>query len=327
MATGPAGALGFSQMRLAVLCCCAIVLFVSGCGSARLSQTAFRSRADAICHELGLQTGSAVSTKAALDKHIRRARAGIGELARLHPSSEDEHSYRDLIATLDRTMSLARTRFPALIAAKSPSSQEIERLARPLERDVRRAEGDARAIGLGACARALYGGSSRAQPQHGPTPQQVTSPTKRAFDQQMLAVSDHYTNALGRAEARFWKAFHHGHRAADKAWLTMARKQAGIYNEEASAIAHIKAPADARAEQQVIVDAYRVAAKQEAEFAVSYRHHGHSDLPEYLRIDWQSRLKAAVRRLETKGYALGDLEAIGWVTESSGNKIFKSNQP
>lgn len=314
-------------VKVLLLGCCAIALPASGCGSAHPSQTAFRSRADAICRELGLQNGSAVSTKAALERHVRRADARIGELARLHPPSREEHSYRDLIATLGRMMALARMRFPALIAAKSPSPQAIKRLVRPLGRDVRRANADARAVGLGACAKAISGGSSTSQQQHGPTPQQVESPAKRAFDRQMLAVSRHYANEQGKAGAPFLKTFRRGRRAAEKAWLRMTREQAGLYNEEASAITRIKAPAGARAEQQAIADAYRIAAKQEAEFAVSYRHHGHTDIPEYLRVDWQAQIKAAVHRLEAKGYALGDLEAIGWVTVSSGSTIVKSNQP
>ena len=310
-----------------MLGCCAIALLASGCGSGHSSAAAFRTRADAICRELGLQTGPAVSTKAALSWHIRHAEAGIGRLARLHPPSGDERSYRDLVATLRQTMSLARTRFPALIAAKRPSRQTLERIVQPLARDVRREDRDARAVGLEACAEAITGGSSASPPQHGPTPQQVTSPAKRAFDRQILAVTTHYTNALSRAGAPFLNAFHHGRRAVQRVVRTMARKDVEIYRDEASAVARIKAPADARAEQEAIAAAYRVAAGQDAEFAVAFRHHGHTSLPEYLRVDWQGRIKAAVRRLEAKGYSLGGLEAPGWVTLSSGSKIVKSNQP
>jgi hypothetical protein len=312
-------------MRIAALGCCAIVLLASGCGSGHSSAAAFRTSADSICRELGLQTGSAVSTKTALDRHIRRAEAGIGRLARLHPPSGDERSYRDLIATLRRTMSLARTRFPALITSKQPSRQAVERLVRPLGHDIRRADRDARAVGLEACAKEISGGSSASRPRHGPTPRQVKSPAKRAFDRQMLAVTTQYTNALGKAGAPFLNAFHHGHRAVERAVKAMARKDVRIYREEASAVARIKAPVDARAEQQAIAAAYRVAAGQEAEFAVSFRHHGHTSLPEYLRVDWQGHIKAAVRRLEAKGYSLGELGTDALVASSS--KIVESNQP
>lgn len=311
-------------MRLAAFGCCTILLLASGCGGSRSSPAAFRARADSICRELGLQNGSLVSTKAGLDRHLREAEAGIDRLARLRPPSGDERSYRDLIATLRRTMSLARTSFVALIETKQPSRRQIERLGRPLGRDVKRADADARAVGLVTCARTISGGSSTSSGgSKGPTPQQVKSPAKRAFDRQMLAVSTRYTNALGHVDAPFLKAFHHGHRAVEKATHTMVRKQVGIYNAEASAIARIKAPGDARAEQQLIANAYGVAAKQEAEFAVSYRHHGHTDLPAFARVDWQGQIKAAVRRLEAKGYALGGFGAIGELMLSSD----KSNQP
>lgn len=311
-------------MKFLLLGCCAIVLLASGCGSSGTSPAAFRARANSICRELGLQNGSAVNTKAALDRHLRKADAGIDRLARLQPPSGDEHSYRDFVATLRRIMSLARTSFETLIETKQPSRQAIERLVRPLGRDVKRADADARAVGLGTCARTISGGSSTSSGRSsGPTPQQVKSPVKRAFDRRMLAVSEHYSNALSHSS--LWKQLS-TQRAAERAWLKAVREQAGIYGDEASAFARIKAPADARADQQVIVAAYRVAAKQEAEFAVSYRHHGHTSLPEYLRVDWQAHLEAAVRRLEAKGYSLADLNAIGTLVSSSG-KIVKSNQP
>lgn len=311
-----------------MLGCLALALLANGCGSSGSSSVAFRSRADAICRELGLQNGSAVNTKASLDRHLREADAGIDRLTRLQPPRGDEHSYRDLIATLRRTMSLARTRFPALIETKQPNGQMVERLVRPLARDIKRADTDARAVDLGACAKAISGGSGTSSgSSNGPTPQQVKSPAKSAYDRQMLTVNEHYTNARNRVAAPYAKAFRHGQRALGKAVRAMTRKEVGIDNDEASAIARIKAPADARAEQQAIAAAYRVAAKQAAEVAVSYRHHGHTSLPAFARIDWQAQIQTAVHRLEAKGYALGGFGAIGTLTVSSSSTIVKSTQP
>jgi hypothetical protein len=156
-----------------VLFCCAAVLFTAGCGGGthRLSEAAFRTRANHICTDLSRKESPdlASTSKAGIDRNLARIDSALSQLERLHPPASDEQRYGDLLTRFKRSVTFVKANEERLIeiARKlraDPSDRQTfaqyQRLAGPFIRDVRTAGTDAKALGLPACASGLSGGSS-----------------------------------------------------------------------------------------------------------------------------------------------------------------------
>lgn len=149
----------------------------AACGAARPSESAFRAKANSICHDLTRKTqlqGSA--TASGLQATLTNIRTGIGALSKLKPPPRDAATYADFLARLRRLLAFARDVGPRLLSltqqlehamskrvstygARRRTALRFKRLARlirsleqPIQRDARLAGRDARALHLPQCA-------------------------------------------------------------------------------------------------------------------------------------------------------------------------------
>jgi hypothetical protein len=158
-----------------VLLCSGAVLLASGCGGSgggghRLSEAAFRVRANHICTGLTRQEKPDLSSssKASVDRNLGRIDDALGQLEGLRPPAGDEARYHALLTRFKRSVAFVKAKEPLLIelthqlrshSSDSRTMARYQRIVRPFLRDVARAGADARALGLGACANGLSGSS------------------------------------------------------------------------------------------------------------------------------------------------------------------------
>jgi hypothetical protein len=163
-------------MRLSILVLFSVaVLLLTSCGSGdgshRLSEAAFRSRANHICSELTRQEkpdlGS--TSKVAVDRNLGRIDSALSQLEGLRPPAHDEQRYRAMLTSFKRSVAFVKANEPRLIQMardlrSHPSDRggfmRYARLFRPFLQEVAIAGNDAKALGLGACATGLSGASS-----------------------------------------------------------------------------------------------------------------------------------------------------------------------
>ena len=160
---------------------CGLVLVVTGCGSARSSQAAFRRQANGICREVSrLKHSVDFSSASGFARGLAGMRAGVRRLAHVHAPQEDGPAYRDLLAKLGDINALLDGNRATLVSLERrlrtssgrKAAQTIKhfgRLVRPVASAGLRAAADARALGLGVCATDLSGGAPFA-PSPGGTP-------------------------------------------------------------------------------------------------------------------------------------------------------------
>jgi len=161
-------------------CACGSALVVTGCGSERSSEAAFRTQANRICRVAHRQNRSVdFSSSSGFSRGLTGMRAGVEQLARLRPPSSGEPADRDLLAKLrdiDARLSVDEAELlrlqHRLKQSFGPSAtrtiKRLRALVSPVESDGLRAAADARALGLGVCATDLSGGA--------PLPSAVGSP-------------------------------------------------------------------------------------------------------------------------------------------------------
>jgi len=158
---------------LLVLFACAAVLLAAGCGggSNRLSETAFRSKANGICKELSRQEKADVSSteKAAVDRNITRLDAAVRKLDGLRPPAGDERRYQDFLTSFKKAEAFLKAKEPRVIALGSrvqsgtatPSELVAYRqFVRPFLKHTQAAAAAATDLGLADCANGLSGGST-----------------------------------------------------------------------------------------------------------------------------------------------------------------------
>jgi len=156
-----------------VLFACAAVLLAAGCGggSNRLSETAFRSKANGICKELSSQEkADAPSTaKAAVDRNITRLDTAVHKLESLRPPAGDERRYQDFLTSFKKSEAFLKAKEPRVIAlgskvqsgAATPSELvAYQQFVRPFVQHIQAAAAAANDLGLADCANGLSGGSS-----------------------------------------------------------------------------------------------------------------------------------------------------------------------
>jgi hypothetical protein len=157
---------------LLTLCCLGAVLALAGCGGGghKLSDTAFRTRANHICSELSREEKPdlASTSKAGIDRNLRRIDSALSELQDLHPPADDEQHYGDLLRNFNRVDAFVKANEVRLIRMEqhlrvhpsdSAALARYERLVRPYVRNLELAAADATALRLRACAKGLSGGS------------------------------------------------------------------------------------------------------------------------------------------------------------------------
>jgi hypothetical protein len=147
------------------------ILVATGCGSQRPSEAAFRAQANRICHHVHQQNRAAdFSSRSGFAKGLAAMRAGVEQLARIHPLAKDQPVYRDLLAKLrdinlrlgENEAQLLRLQRQLKKSGGRPAKRTVKRLGAlvgPMARDGLHAAADARALGLGVCAADLSGGA------------------------------------------------------------------------------------------------------------------------------------------------------------------------
>jgi hypothetical protein len=78
--------------------CCALAL--AGCAGMPASATAFQAQANRICTKIN--TSPYLDTKSRFDRDLRKTKAGLDELARLHAPAKEERTYRALLTHMRR---------------------------------------------------------------------------------------------------------------------------------------------------------------------------------------------------------------------------------
>jgi hypothetical protein len=155
-----------------VLFACAAVLLAAGCGggSSRLSETAFRTKANGICKDLSRQEkADAPSTaKAAVDRNITRLDEAVRKLERLRPPAGDERRYKDFLMSFKQSEAFLKAKEPRVIAlgskvqsgAATPSELvAYQQFVRPFVQHIQAAAAAANDLSLADCANGLSGGS------------------------------------------------------------------------------------------------------------------------------------------------------------------------
>jgi hypothetical protein len=158
---------------LLVLSACAAVLLAAGCGggSNRLSESAFRSKANGICKELSRQEKADASSveKAAVDRNISRLDAAVHKLEGLRPPAGDAQRYQDFLTSFKKSEAFLKAKEPRVIAlgsrvqsgAATPSELlAYQHFVRPFVRHIQAAAAAAKDLGLADCANGLTGGST-----------------------------------------------------------------------------------------------------------------------------------------------------------------------
>jgi hypothetical protein len=133
------------------------------------TETAFQIQANRICTRIN--TSPYLDTKARLDQDLRKTKAGLDELARLHPPQRELPTYRALLTAMRRIYVFDMAHESAEIALAQQGKEDDTRLMRgqklkpltglakrlvPLTfqqtgRDLRRRGRDSRTLGLTAC--------------------------------------------------------------------------------------------------------------------------------------------------------------------------------
>lgn len=177
-----------ARRSIGALLIAALIIACAGCGSSRLSQTALRIRADAICTKLTRATQPIASpSKRNLDAGFTSIRAALTRLAALRPPQQDEAAYHDMLMRLRASTDSLQASEPLLLRHfraikrleasmrnginRLPHSKQAARASRrliqfalqenavlrPVRRDTRLAAGDARALHLSSCASGISG--------------------------------------------------------------------------------------------------------------------------------------------------------------------------
>ena len=149
-------------------------LMCVSCGDTRLSEAAFRAKANAICRQMNRRASAGGLTTRAPHSRIATIDTGIAQLAKLKPPARDAVRYGVLLGRLQRLLAFAKARAPqvALLYKQQEKAmprrasdydarigvhrfeqlaRRITALTRPAARDVRIAGADARALHLPAC--------------------------------------------------------------------------------------------------------------------------------------------------------------------------------
>ena len=143
-------------------------LAVAGCAGMRhATQTAFQARANHICTRIN--TSPYLDTKPRFDQDLRKTKAGLDELARLHPPAREQRTYRALLGHMRRIYVFDKEHESAEIGAARQAKLEMlrmkkgqrptlrleKRLAaltfRQLGRDMSQKVREARSLGLTDC--------------------------------------------------------------------------------------------------------------------------------------------------------------------------------
>jgi hypothetical protein len=148
-------------------------VLAAGCGggSNRLSETAFRTRANGICKDLSRQEKADAGSieKAAVDRNITRLDSAVHKLEALRPPAGDERRYQDFLASFKKSEAFLKAKEPRVIAlgskvqsgAATPSELVAYReFVRPFVEHIQAAAAAANDLGLADCANGLSGGSS-----------------------------------------------------------------------------------------------------------------------------------------------------------------------
>jgi len=157
-----------------VLFCLGAVLLPTACdgsgGGQRLSEAAFRTRADHICSELNRkeQPDLATNSKAAIDRNLGRIDSALSQLKSLQPPTRDKARYQHLLTSFQRSVAFVRAHESTLIHLTDqlrihPSDPHLtgqyQSLVQPFVQEVRLAGADANALKLNSCANGFTGGS------------------------------------------------------------------------------------------------------------------------------------------------------------------------
>ncbi|HZC75126.1 MAG TPA: hypothetical protein VE220_04050 [Gaiellaceae bacterium] len=150
---------------------CGAVLLSTGCGGGggqRLSETAFRSRANHICRELNRkeQPDLATNSTTAVDRNLGRINSALSQLKGLHPPTRDESRYRNLLTSFQRSADFVKAHEATLVKltdqmrshpSDSHLTAQYRTLVGPFVQEIRAAATDANALGLSACAKGFTG--------------------------------------------------------------------------------------------------------------------------------------------------------------------------
>jgi hypothetical protein len=162
-------------MRQAIILFVLCAILTGGCGSTRLSEAAFRTKANAICRDFTRRTNTTSFSSESLSKALSTIEDGIARLGRLQPPARDAAQYADFLRHLRRLLTFAKKDGPELLALTKQLDQAIRRrttthgtrravrrykqvlqrinaLEAPVEHDVRAANAEARSLHLQACA-------------------------------------------------------------------------------------------------------------------------------------------------------------------------------
>jgi hypothetical protein len=131
------------------------------------TETAFQTRANHICSRIN--TSPYLDTKPRFDQDLRKTKAGLDELGRLHPPAREQLTYRALLGHMQRIYVFDRENESAEIAAarqaklemlrttkgQSPTLRLEKRLLavtdRQVGRDITQKFREARTLGLTDC--------------------------------------------------------------------------------------------------------------------------------------------------------------------------------
>jgi hypothetical protein len=133
------------------------------------SEAAFQTQANRIC--TSINTSPCLDTKARFDQDLRKTKAGLDQLARLHPPKHERSTYRALLTAMQRIYVFDKVHESAEIALAQQGKRDDARLLRgqklkPFEgvakrlvaltfqqtgRDLTQRGRDARALGLASC--------------------------------------------------------------------------------------------------------------------------------------------------------------------------------
>jgi hypothetical protein len=144
----------------AVLLSCTVAFVVTGCGRGQPSDSPFRSQVTHICLALN-RLGSDPQTRSEFEKEQTSARTYLDKLARLHPpTTSEQHTYRDLIAHMNRIYTFHQANESELIKLERQSARprdpraaikRWQRFLRPIARDTSAAYDDVSALHLIDC--------------------------------------------------------------------------------------------------------------------------------------------------------------------------------